>query len=892
MPNKQHKKQERISARDAAEVGGMHYGKYAAYLFSTNSGRFILLYCLLSIYMLLNQGASTDLKIYPVWFFRAFTFIIFLLFCAIDGKRVRSALSEVNWKHPLFWLTIALLISSNIISIKPFATFSTSVNYIAYATLAFLIFCYIRDERDLRVLIEIVVSIGFLVAFWGLFVFYGGMGDRPLEKPLSTVFYWHNPAAGYFLLIFPICLAMYLSLRKLFPTFQMMWFFFIIFTAFGLTLSRGGWLSSFLSLLLIPLWLHYKGELRVSKLGGRLGQVVLAVALTAFALILSAVLWAMIYTTLKLAVPGFVLASGPGAILHKWLFAIILVICIAALFIPPILRGRFGEVRRGRLDIPARILLLFAVYIAIALPISFTYRGRFLKPIVDRWNQIRIDDFSAVGRFNFYGAGWQMFVHHPIIGTGFDTYGYYYPEYQNDPSFYSKDPHNVYLRFAQEGGIIGIGVMGFFLWQFLSVVRRLFKREDGNPLAVYQIGLAACVLAELQHLALDFDETFPIIPMLVISYTVILRNTYNFMGSPVPKPVKSVKKAQPAGTSRSKPAFYAAIGGGGILIIICIIIGISYVYFQRADDIETRAWLQDFANLPEGQKPDLRTLQANAAEEMLKYNTMAVRIFPYNPDALFNLARDHFIRADAISSGTAKPPSNAKEQFDYHVNEALKYSDRLMRLEYHDPKSNYYRGQILILAGRKDEAFEFLDRALELNPLNIPLFYVGVADYYFLDGQYDKALEKVTRLEDMLNQIEDITQREPNWLQELAGRRLDWQDLPEVYRKAMWVKGQVYLQWKDYEKADRAFRQGAEVTIRDLDRMSMDYENRYFNMELADIARRDGRLEEAQSLARKVYASYGYNAKKDDTYNHAYQLYKDVSAEIVRNKAQDGVPGE
>ena len=870
----------------------MHSSKYAAYLFNTNSGRFILLYSLLSIYMLLNQGASTDLKIYPVWFFRAFTFIIFLLFCAIDGKRMRTALYEVNWKHPLFWLTIALLISSNIISIKPFATFSMSLTYIAYATIAFLIFCYIRDERDLRVLVEIVVSIGFLVAFWGLFVFYGGMGDRPLEKPLSTVFYWHNPAAGYFLLIFPICLAMYLSLRRMFPTFQMMWFFFIVFTAFGLTLSRGGWLSSFLSLLLIPLWLHYKGELRLSKLGGRMGQAVLAVALAAFALILSAVLWAMIYTVLKLAAPGLVLASGPGAMLHQWLFPIILLLCLAAIFIPPILKGRFAEIRSRQINIPARILLLFAVYIAIALFISFNYPGRFLKPILDRWNQIRIDDFSAVGRFNFYGAGWQMFVHHPVIGTGFETYGYYYPKYQSDPSYYSKDPHNVYLRFAQEGGIIGIAVMAFFLWQFFSVLRRLFKKEDGNPLAVYQIGLAACVLAELQHLFLDFDETFPIIPMMIISYIVILRNTYNFMGPPPPKPVKAVKSPKTAQTSRRSPAFYAAIASAGVLVIACVVIGISYVYFQRAKDIETRAWMQDYAQLPEGRKPDLRALQANAAQEMLKYNTMAVRVFPYNPDALFNLARDYFFGADATSSGTANPPADAKAQFDFYVAEALKYSDRLMHLEYYDPKANYYRGQILILAGRKEEAFKFLDRALELNPLNIPLFYVGVADYYLMDGQYDKVLEKVTRLEDMLNKIEDVTQREPNWLQELAGRRLDWQDLPEVYRKAMWLKGQVYLEREDYAKADKAFRQGAEVTIRDLDRMSMDYENRRFNLELADLARRDGRLDEAQVLARRVYAAYGYTRQKDDIYNRAYRLYKDVSAQIRLNKAQDAAPGE
>ena len=47
-----------------------------------NPMRFVYLYSLLTIYMLLNQGASTDLRSFPVWFFRASSFALFILFLA------------------------------------------------------------------------------------------------------------------------------------------------------------------------------------------------------------------------------------------------------------------------------------------------------------------------------------------------------------------------------------------------------------------------------------------------------------------------------------------------------------------------------------------------------------------------------------------------------------------------------------------------------------------------------------------------------------------------------------------------------------------------------------------------------------------------------------------
>ena len=153
-----------------AQLGVPYAVTYVLYIIGTicaifsvisvdNPMRFVYLYSLLTIYMLLNRGASTDLKSHPVWFFRGSSFVLFILFLAIDTKQVRAALRQVNWKHPLFWLVIILIVSGNIITNKPIATFATTLNILAYSTLAFLLFTYIRIERELRSLLEIIVSI-------------------------------------------------------------------------------------------------------------------------------------------------------------------------------------------------------------------------------------------------------------------------------------------------------------------------------------------------------------------------------------------------------------------------------------------------------------------------------------------------------------------------------------------------------------------------------------------------------------------------------------------------------------------------------------------------------------------------------------------------------------
>ncbi len=119
------------------------------------------------------------------------------------------------------------------------------MNILAYASLAFLCYVYIDSLRRLRQFVEIAFVAGFVIAAIGLYIFYGALWSRGETTPLSSLFYWHNPCAGFLLLVWPTMLALYYALRRGWHTFLILYIFYFTFTAFGLTLSRGGWLSGF-----------------------------------------------------------------------------------------------------------------------------------------------------------------------------------------------------------------------------------------------------------------------------------------------------------------------------------------------------------------------------------------------------------------------------------------------------------------------------------------------------------------------------------------------------------------------------------------------------------------------------------------------------------------------
>ncbi|MCK4721571.1 hypothetical protein KAU08_12960, partial [bacterium] len=204
---------------------------------------FVIYFAIVLAYLLLNQGGSIDLTRAPQWAFRAFAFGGLLIFSIIDAKRIRIGLRMINFRGIFPIALFIMLVVSNFVSLRHFETVEETMNILAYASIAFMAFIYIDSLKRLRQLLEIVMVAGFLIAFHGIFIFYGALWSGKGATPLSSLFYWHNPCAGFLLLVWPVMLAQFYSLRRGAQTFFILYFFYFTFTAFGLTLSRGGWLA-------------------------------------------------------------------------------------------------------------------------------------------------------------------------------------------------------------------------------------------------------------------------------------------------------------------------------------------------------------------------------------------------------------------------------------------------------------------------------------------------------------------------------------------------------------------------------------------------------------------------------------------------------------------------
>jgi len=225
---------------------------------TSKSAWFIIYFAVILAYLLLNQGGSQDLDRAPQYAFRTFAFGGLVLFGILDRKRIQEKLGLVNLRAVLPIATGLIIISSNIVTIRPIETIEESMNILAYASIAFLCYAYIDSLKRLRQFIEVILVAGFLIAFWGLYIFYGALWGRGETTPLSSLFFWHNPCAGFLLLIWPVMLAQFYSVRKGWHTFLVLYIFYITFTAFGLTLSRGGWLSGLFPFFAIPFVLSRK----------------------------------------------------------------------------------------------------------------------------------------------------------------------------------------------------------------------------------------------------------------------------------------------------------------------------------------------------------------------------------------------------------------------------------------------------------------------------------------------------------------------------------------------------------------------------------------------------------------------------------------------------------
>lgn len=147
---------------------------------------------------------------------------------------------------------------------------------------------------------------------------------------------------------------------------------------------------------------------------------------------------------------------------------------------------------------------LIVGYVLALSFIAYLCSSYFLDSSIADRTFVLAQDPSSHARIQLWQSTLNMALDHPLLGTGWGTFAYYYPAYRlpiekTTAGFFA---HNDYLQFASEGGLIAIVLLILVLVGVLWKIKEYFNRSDITSFE--SVSLLLGVLALFVHAAVNF----------------------------------------------------------------------------------------------------------------------------------------------------------------------------------------------------------------------------------------------------------------------------------------------------------------------------------------------------------------------------------------------------
>ncbi|MCL5271474.1 MAG: O-antigen ligase family protein [bacterium] len=115
-------------------------------------------------------------------------------------------------------------------------------------------------------------------------------------------------------------------------------------------------------------------------------------------------------------------------------------------------------------------------FVLLLMAVAWLTMPMWVPPSVkDRWDMTEQNgqlDPSAASRSTFWKVAWDIFLEHPVTGSGLGTFKILNP--------YHMDAHNIYMRVLAEQGAIGLGLL-VAIWVTILRIAHLLWRRAPEP---------------------------------------------------------------------------------------------------------------------------------------------------------------------------------------------------------------------------------------------------------------------------------------------------------------------------------------------------------------------------------------------------------------------------
>lgn len=167
-------------------------------------------------------------------------------------------------------------------------------------------------------------------------------------------------------------------------------------------------------------------------------------------------------------------------------------------------RGRLRRVGKSRVvRALLTVCLLGVVVVSVVWVGGDQLAGNFGSISTEVGSPAR-DDRWGVRRWDIWPATWRLIKDHPLAGVGFGGYWMAIPLYHEaSGAMKPQEAHNDYLELLASGGVVGLALGVWFVFEFARRVRaRLRKSEGFRRAAVFGALVGICGVAV--HSVVDF----------------------------------------------------------------------------------------------------------------------------------------------------------------------------------------------------------------------------------------------------------------------------------------------------------------------------------------------------------------------------------------------------
>jgi O-antigen ligase len=147
-------------------------------------------------------------------------------------------------------------------------------------------------------------------------------------------------------------------------------------------------------------------------------------------------------------------------------------------------------------DRKARIRGVAIVLVACIL--AAVVAGLFFQRLTE------IDDFTTVSRLAIWGGAFTVFVHSPVLGTGFGNLRTLMGGLLSLPDGWTGDAHNLYLELLAETGIVGFAAFAFLIGVAMRRAMRQYRRSQDEFGKIIGFAVFAAIISVLVHGIVDY----------------------------------------------------------------------------------------------------------------------------------------------------------------------------------------------------------------------------------------------------------------------------------------------------------------------------------------------------------------------------------------------------